>query len=136
MTLHNEMIEISLYNHVSRESCNSTILGRLKRATSQRAEARWLVVERYLKNLIEKSPASVCIISLIFPTYISFRYAGSHYNYQNNRAVPRGWDPGLHAESNSTGLTLSILQSVYVVIIMCMYRSAIYTLKMHCLIYI
>ena len=31
--------------------------------TSQRAEARWLVVERYLKNLIEKSSASVCVIS-------------------------------------------------------------------------
>ena len=51
------------------------ILGRLKRVTSrlsssdiaqQPASARrpsWLVVERYLKNLIETSPASVCLES-------------------------------------------------------------------------
>src|SRR5262250_2879715 len=34
---------------------------RYRATTSQRAEARWLVVERYLKNFIEKSPASVCL---------------------------------------------------------------------------
>src|SRR5262250_2743671 len=54
---------------------NLTTLGRLKRVTSRlsssdiaqqpasAASARWLVVERYLKNLIEKSPASVCLES-------------------------------------------------------------------------
>ena len=59
----------------SRQSCISTILGRLKRVASrlsssdfaqQPTRARrpsWLVVERYLKNLIEKSPASVCLNS-------------------------------------------------------------------------
>src|SRR5262250_2681132 len=36
---------------------------RYRSTTSQRASARWLVVERYLKNLIEKSPASVCLES-------------------------------------------------------------------------
>src|SRR5262250_1610064 len=39
---------------------------RYRATTSQRAEARWLVVERYLKNLIEKSPASVCLKPLNF----------------------------------------------------------------------
>src|SRR5262250_3309960 len=36
---------------------------RYRSTTSQRASARWLVVERYLKNLIEKSPVSVCLES-------------------------------------------------------------------------
>ena len=62
----------------SRRWYNLTILGRPKRMTSrlsssdiaqQQASAlrpRWLVVERYLKNLFEKSPPSVCVIWLIF----------------------------------------------------------------------
>ena len=56
-----------------RQSNNWRNLCRLKQVTSRLSSSdvaqqpasmrrpRWLVIERYLKNLIEKSPASVCI---------------------------------------------------------------------------
>ena len=67
MTLRNETryksVELQLDDLRLTEAGDCSIkFFRYRSTTSQCAEARWLVVERYLKNLIEKSPASVCII--------------------------------------------------------------------------